>query len=90
MRLGRRDVIATVRVLAGVLVYALWLADHPVPGLSSVRVVTLVVLGTGVAGSASAVVPSFAQLLDGSELYMAVTSLVGALALGAGVLAVVR
>jgi hypothetical protein len=67
MRLGRRDVIATVSVLAGVLVYALWLADHPVPGLSSVRVVTLVVLGTGVAASASAVVPSFAQLLDGSE-----------------------
>jgi len=90
MRLGRRDLIATVCVLAGVVVYALWLANHPIPGLSSVRVVTLVVLGTGVAASASAVVPSFAQLLHGSKLYMAITSLIGAVALVAGILALVR
>ena len=36
MHLGRRDLIATGFVAVGVLVYALWLADHPIPGLSSV------------------------------------------------------
>jgi len=90
MRLGRRDLIATVCVAAGVLVYALWATDHSVPGLSSVRVVALVVLGTGVAASASAVVPSFVQLLHGSKMYMAATSLIGAVALVAGILAVIR
>ena len=90
MHLGRRDLIATGFVAVGVLVYALWLADHPIPGLSSVRAVTLVVLGTGVAASAFAVVPSFTQLLHGSMPYMATTSLIGAVALVAGILAVVR
>ena len=52
MHLGRRDLVATVFVVVGVLAYALWLADHPTLGLSSVRAVTLVVLGTGVAASA--------------------------------------
>jgi hypothetical protein len=90
MRFGRRDLIATVCVVAGVLVYALWAANHPLPGLSSVRVVALFVLGTGVAASASAVVPSFTQLLHGSKMYMAVTSLVGAVALVAGIMAIFR
>jgi hypothetical protein len=90
MRFGRRDLIATVCVVAGVLVYAFWAASHPLPGLSSVRVVALVVLGTGVAASASAVVPSFVQLLHGSKMYMAITSLVGALALVGGIIAVFR
>ena len=90
MRFPRRDLIATVCVAAGVLVYALWAAGHPLPGMSSVRVVALVVLGTGVAASASAVVPSFAQLLHGSMMYMAITSLVGAVALVAGIIAVFR
>jgi hypothetical protein len=90
MRLGRRDVVATVFVVAGVLAYALWLANHPVSGLSSARVVALVVLGTGVAASASAVVPSFNQLLHGSKMYMASTSLIGTAALVAGIIAVFR
>jgi hypothetical protein len=90
MRFGRRDLIATVCVVAGVLVYAFWAAGHPLPGLSSVKVVTLGVLGTGVAASASAVVPSFTQLLHGSKMYMAITSLVGAVALVAGIIAVFR
>ena len=88
MRFGRRDLIATLCVAAGVLVYAFWAADQPLPGLSSVRVVALVVLGTGVAASASAVVPAFDRLLHGSRTYMAVTSLLGALALAAGIIAV--
>jgi hypothetical protein len=90
MHFGRRDLVATVCVAAGVLVYAFWAANHSLPGLSSVRVVALVVLGTGVAASASAVVPSFTQLLHGSMMYMGVTSLVGAAALVAGLLAVTR
>ena len=90
MRFGRRDLIATLCVTIGVVVYALWLADHPLPGLSSVRAVALVVLGTGVAASASAVVPSFVQLLHGSKMYMAITSLVGAVALVGGIIAVFR
>jgi hypothetical protein len=90
MHLGRRDLIATAFVAVGVLVYALWLADHPIPGLSSVRVVALVVLGTGVAASAFAVVPSFTRLLHGSMPYMATTSLIGAVALVAGILALVH
>ena len=90
MRLGRRDLIATVCVAAGVLVYAMWAANHPLPGLSSVRAVALFVLGTGVAASASAVVPGFAQLLHGSRMYMTISSLVGAVALISGLLAVIR
>lgn len=89
MRFGRRDLIATLCVAAGVLVYAFWATDHPLSGMSAVRVVALVVLGTGVAASASAVVPSFTQLLHGSRTYMAVTSLIGTIALAAGIVAVV-
>lgn len=90
MRLDRRDVVATVFVVAGGLVYLLWLADRAVPGLTSARAVALFVLGTGIAASASAVVPSFEQLMHGSKSYMAVTSLIGGVAAVAGVVAVVR
>lgn len=90
MRVDRRDVVATVFVVAGALVYLLWLADRPVPGLTSARAVALFVLGTGVAASASAVVPSFQQLMHGSKTYMAVASLIGAVAAVAGIVAVVR
>ena len=88
MHFGRRDMVATVCVAAGVLVYAFWAASHPLAGLSSVRVIALVVLGTGVAASASAVVPSFMQLLHGSRTYMMGTSLLGVIALVAGIIAV--
>ena len=90
MRVSRRDIVATIFVLAGALVYVLWLTSHPLPGLSSPRVVAVVVLGTGVAASASAVVPSFMSLLHGSKAYLAVTSVIGAVAAVAGVVAVVR
>lgn len=90
MRVSRRDIVATAFVLAGALVYALWLTSHPLPGLSSPRVVALVVLGTGVVASAAAVVPTFMSLLHGSKTYLAVTSLLGALAAVAGMVAVVR
>jgi hypothetical protein len=90
MRVSRRDIVATTFVLAGALVYVLWLTSHPLPGMSSARVVAFVVLGTGVAASASAVVPSFMSLLHGSKTYLAVTSSIGTLAAVAGVVAVVR
>lgn len=90
MRVSRRDIVATTFVLAGALVYGLWLANHPLPGMSSARVVALIVLGTGVAASASAVVPSFMGLMHGSKIYLVVTSLIGALAAVAGVVAVFR
>lgn len=89
MRVSRRDVVATMFVLAGAVVYALWLTSHPLPGMSSPRVVAFVVLGTGVAASASAVVPSFSSLLHGSKMYLTVTSLIGALAAVAGIVAIV-
>jgi hypothetical protein len=88
MRLSRRDILATLFVLAGALVYVLWLVDHPLPGMSSLRVVAFVVLGSGVAASASAVVPSFTELLHGSKMYLVGTSLIGVLALVAAIIAV--
>ena len=90
MRLGRRDWIATVFVVVGVVVYLVWLFDVALPGLSSGRAVTLAVLATGVAASASAVVPSFVQLLHGSKLYLVATSVIGAVALVAGIIAIVN
>jgi len=48
------------------------------------------VLATGVAASASAVVPSFMQLLHGSKLYLVATSVIGAIALVAGIIAIVN
>jgi hypothetical protein len=90
MRLSRRDVLATVLVLAGGAVYVLWLTSHPVPGVSSPRVVAFIVFGTGVAASASAVVPSFLSLLRGSKMYLVAASLIGAAAMVAGVVAVAR
>lgn len=90
MRLNRTDVVATVFVAAAAVLYALWLADVGVPGLRSARVMGAVILGLGWAASASAVVPSFDALIKrGSRVYLAVTSVLGALALAAGILVLV-
>jgi hypothetical protein len=43
------------------------------------------VLALGFAASASAVVPTFSQLLHGSKTYLSITSLIGLAALAAGV-----
>ena len=85
MRLLKRDIIATGLVSAAGIVYLLWAIDASPPGLSGTRATGLVVLGLGFAASASAVVPGFAQLIHGSRIYLAVTSLVGLVAFGAGV-----
>jgi hypothetical protein len=88
-RLTARDRAASAFVALGTLVYLLWLADAELPGLSSVRAVTVAVLALGFAASASAVVPGFDGLIHGSKTYLGVTSLVGTGALAAGIFALV-
>ena len=53
--------------------------------MDSVRGTGLIVLGLGFVASASAVVPGFNELLHGSRLYLAGTSLIGLVAFAAGV-----
>lgn len=85
MSLPKRDLIATVLVaVAGILGW-LWVVDATPPGLESVRATGLVILGLGFAASASAVVPGFEELLHGSKRYLALTSLLGLVALAGGV-----
>lgn len=85
MRLPKRDIIASSAVVVAVVLYALWLADATVLGMSSTRVTGLAVLVLGFAASAVAVVPSFDQLIHGNRLYLAATSVLGVAALVAGV-----
>jgi hypothetical protein len=89
MHLTRRDRIATVCVGGGVLVAVLWLAGVGSEGITTVRIVTAIVLALGFVASASAVVPGFVELLHGSKLYLAITSLIGLGALAAGIAALV-
>jgi hypothetical protein len=85
MRLPKRDIIATSLVAVAGVFYLAWAIDATLPGLSGTRATGLVVLGLGFAASASAVVPGFDQLIHGSKTYLAVTSLIGLAAFGAGV-----
>lgn len=89
MTLPWRDSIATLFVGIGVVLFGGWAIGAPVPGFESVTAVALGILVLGVAASASAVVPGFGQLLHGSRVYMAGTSIVGLAALIAGIVAVV-
>jgi hypothetical protein len=86
MRLNRTDVLATLAVVIGALVYSLWVADVAVPGMGGARVVGAVVLGLGWLASAVAVVPNVDKLLHVSPLYLVVTGVLGVAALAAGVL----
>jgi hypothetical protein len=91
MRLSWRDGLATVFVVAAVLVYALWLADVEIFGLSSTRSVGIVVMVLGLAASVTAVVYGVgAGLLKASKVYLAVTSAVGLAALVAGIAVLVN
>lgn len=85
MTLQKRDIAATSLVTTGVAIYVLWLLDALPSGMSAVRVVGAVILGLGFVASAIAVVPTFDQLLHGGKEYLAVTSLLGLVALIAGV-----
>ena len=89
MRLPCRDVIATVLVVTAFVVFAAWSLGTAIPGFSAVGAVAAAVLVLGIAASALAVVPGFAGLLHGSRLYLALTSSLGVVALGAGLWALI-
>lgn len=85
MRFPKRDFIATGFVAIAVVLYLLWLADAAFAGMSGVRVTGAVLLGLGFAASAVAVVPNFDQLIHGNKVYLAITSLLGLVAVAGGV-----
>jgi hypothetical protein len=85
MRLPRRDIIATCAVGAAVVLYVLWLADATLSGMSGTRATGLAVLALGFVASATAVVPGFDDLMHGNKVYLACTSVLGLVALAAGV-----
>lgn len=89
MNLPKKDVIATGLVAVACVIYLLWLAGSSPPGLSGLRATGLVILVLGFAASATAVVPSFDQLLHGNKAYVGVTSLIGLVAAIGGVLMLV-
>jgi len=78
-------VIATALVAVAAVVYFLWRAGSPLPGLSGIRTTGAVVLTLGFLASASAVVPTFVDLLHGGKTYLVVTSVMGLVAAVAGV-----
>jgi hypothetical protein len=84
MRLPKRDIVASSAVAVAVVLYLLWLADAAPFGMTT-RVTGLVILVLGFLASASAVVPGFVQLLHGNRAYLAVTGLLGLVALVAGI-----
>ena len=90
MTLQKRDLVATGLVAAAGVIYLLWLLDTLPTAMSGVRVAGAVILALGFAASATAVVPTFGQLLHGNRVYLAVTSLLGLVALIAGVVMLVE
>ena len=85
MHLPKRDIIATGLVALAGLLYLLWAIGSTLPGMSSARVTGAAILALGLAASASAVVPTFGQLLHGNKAYLVITSLLGLAGLAAGV-----
>lgn len=84
--LGARDRIATLLVAAAAVVYVAWLTGFA--GGLSAGGAALVILALGFLASAAAVVPGFAALLHGSRPYLGWASLLGVIALVAGVFTV--
>jgi hypothetical protein len=84
MRLPERDLIATALVMVAGILYLLWVVDAAPPAMDGTRATGVVVLGLGFVASASAVVPGFEDLIHGNKLYLAVTSMIGLVAFGAG------
>ena len=84
MYLPWRDVVATVCVGIAVLIYGAWLIGFGLPIVGEVSALALAILVLGMIASMSAVVPGFAELLSGSRVYLAASSLVGAAALAGG------
>jgi len=91
MRLTWRDAVATVCVAAAGLLYALWLSDTEVAGMSGARAGGVAVLLLGLMASVVAVVFGVGEgLLRANKLYLLVTSLIGLAALVAGVIVLVN
>ena len=91
MRLTWRDWMATSLVGAAVLLYALWLTGAEVFGISGAEAIAGTVLGLGLIASIVAVVYGVgADLLQASKVYLALTSLLGLIALVAGIVALVN
>lgn len=89
MSLSKRDAVATGLVAAAAVLYIVW-AVGLLPAAMSTRVTGAVILVLGFLASASAVVPSFDQLLHGNKWYLAATSLIGLVAAVAGVMMLVN
>jgi len=85
MGLSRRDWFATVMVALATVMAALWVMDVALPGLDGVRATGAVVLACGFVASAAAVVPGFERLIHGNRWYLVVASLLGLVALAAGI-----
>lgn len=83
MHVPKRDMVATGLVAVAAILYLLWAFEAA--GLTSTRAVGIVILALGFAASASAVVPNFEQLIHGNKMYVAVTSILGVIALVAGI-----
>jgi hypothetical protein len=85
MSLPRKDLIATALVAVAVVLYVLWAVEVTLPGMSDTRVTAAGILVLGFAASAIAVVPGFDHLIRGNKPYLATTSILGVVALVAGV-----
>ena len=91
MRLTWRDWVATVCVAAAVLMYAVWLSEEEVLGISGARALGLIVLLLGLVASFTAVVFGVGEgLLRAPKLYLAITSAIGVAALVAGIVVLVN
>jgi hypothetical protein len=88
MRIPSRDVLATVLVGLGVVIYLAWLVGYPAPVLDDPATIAIAVLVLGIGASMSAVVPGFSELLHGSRPYLGVTSVLGLVAFLAGLWAI--
>lgn len=88
MPISWRDSIATLLVALGVVIYGAWLLDVGLPGLESVAAVAIGILVLGIVASMSAVVPGFNALMRGSRMYIVGTSILGLIALMAGIVAI--
>jgi hypothetical protein len=89
MNLPRKDLIATGAVAVAVALYLLWAVDRTLPGMDDTAVTGASILVLGFVASAYAVVPGFDQLIHGNKTYLAVTAVVGAAALTAGIVVMV-
>lgn len=91
MRLSWRDGVATVCVAAAALLYAVWLSEEEVLGISGARALGVTVLLLGLAASVTAVVFGVGEgLLRASKLYLAIASVIGLAALVTGILVLVN